>query len=138
MKNIIRIVIFIISCLIFSISAFAESNAFERLKKAANRGDKGAQMIIAQMYYYGGEFGKTVIQQDYQEAFKWYQKASQKKVAPATYKVALMYYEGNGVLQNQSIATKMIETISNDKTIIPVEVLDKMVLQDKDIYNYLQ
>ena len=57
--------------------------------------DKTAQFNLGLTYHYG--YG---VQQDYDEAFKWYSLAADQGLASAQNNLGLMYYLSDGVAQD--------------------------------------
>lgn len=60
--------------------------------KLAKKGMPKAQCDLAEMYYWGKN-----VEQNYEEAFKWYKKSSVQGYAEAQCKLGDMYYEGQGI-----------------------------------------
>jgi TPR repeat protein len=57
------------------------------------------------MFYYVGE----IVEQNYEEAFKWFNKAADQGFSMAIYSVAFYYYHGIGTtIQNSSTAEKYL------------------------------
>ncbi|MBD8893170.1 peptidoglycan-binding protein [Roseibium litorale] len=65
------------------------------LRKAAANGDPAAAFIIGVKYTEG-----EGVAADLAEAAKWYQKAADKNLAPAQYRLASLYEKGRGVAQD--------------------------------------
>ena len=59
------------------------------------KGDKTAQFNLGLTYHYG--YG---VQQDYDEAFKWYSRAAEQGFASAQFNLGLMYNNGDGIPKN--------------------------------------
>ena len=86
------------------------------IKKLLQEGEKGnaeAYYTIGFMYYRGFEKKslnllnadfETKIIQSYEEAFKYFKKASEMGYSKASYVIAYLYYYGKGVIQNQEVA----------------------------------
>lgn len=85
--------------------AAAQGNAAAQniigLHKAAAQGDDDAQTSIGDLYYNGNG-----VEQDYEEAMKWYQKAAAQGNAIAQNRIGNLYYNGNGVKQDYEEALK--------------------------------
>ena len=85
--------------------AAAQGNAIAQniigLHKAAAQGDDDAQTSIGDLYYNGNG-----VEQDYEEAMKWYQKAAAQGNAIAQNRIGNLYYNGNGVKQDYEEALK--------------------------------
>ena len=69
------------------------------LKALVEKGDAKAQTNLGVMYYNGHG-----VEQDFKEAFKWWQKAADQRFAIAQYNLGVMYYNGHGVEQNNVTA----------------------------------
>ncbi len=86
------------------------------IKKLLQEGEKGnaeAYYTIGFMYYRGFEKKslnllnadfETKTIQSYEEAFKYFKKASEMGYSKASYVIAYLYYYGEGVTQNQEVA----------------------------------
>lgn len=72
---------------------------FER----AEQGDPQAQANLGGMY----EEGIGIIQQDYVEAVKWYEKAANQGHVGAQYYLGILYEEGKGVSKNINKAKEL-------------------------------
>ena len=81
----------------FPTMAVAQVDQFKlkQVLQDANAGDISACAYLGQMYYEG-----TGVAQNYNEAFKWYQKAADNGVTGAYTWLGVMYYNGQGVAQN--------------------------------------
>lgn len=60
--------------------------------KLAKKGMPKAQCDLAEMYYLGKN-----VEQNYEEAFKWYKKSAEQGYAKAQCKLSDMYYDGQGI-----------------------------------------
>ncbi len=69
--------------------------ALEAWQPLAEQGDAPTQYLLGVMYDTG-----EGVQQDYQEAVRWYQRAAEQGHAQAQYTLALMYSSGAGVTQD--------------------------------------
>jgi localization factor PodJL len=69
------------------------------LRNAAANGDPQAAFIIAGRYYEG-----KGVAQDYAAAANWYQKAADKGLAPAQYRLGTLFERGKGVGRDLNIA----------------------------------
>ncbi|MGE3830707.1 MAG: peptidoglycan-binding protein [Parvibaculaceae bacterium] len=69
------------------------------LRNAAANGDPQAAFIIAGRYYEG-----KGVAQDYAAAANWYQKAADKGLAPAQYRLGTLFERGKGVARDLNIA----------------------------------
>ena len=81
----------------FPTMAVAQVDQFKlkQVLQEANAGDISACAYLGKMYYEG-----TGVAQNYNEAFKWYQKAADNGVTGAYTWLGVMYYNGQGVAQN--------------------------------------
>ena len=81
----------------FPTMAVAQVSQFKlkQVLQDANAGDISACAYLGKMYYEG-----TGVAQNYNEAFKWYQKAADNGVTGAYIWLGVMYYNGQGVAQN--------------------------------------
>ena len=70
-------------------------NLMEELIVKAESGDVEAQFDLANEYWEKG---------DYEQAFYWYKKAADQGNADTQFNLGLMYYEGQGVLQDYELA----------------------------------
>ncbi len=69
------------------------------LPLAEQSNDAQSQYLLGLMYLKG-----QGVEQDYEEAGKWFRKASEQSLAVAQYKLARLYTEGNGVPQDSEFA----------------------------------
>ena len=81
----------------FPTMAVAQVGQFKlkQVLQDANAGDISACAYLGKMYYEG-----TGVAQNYNEAFKWYQKAADNGAADAYVGLGVMYCKGQGVAQN--------------------------------------
>ena len=81
----------------FPTMAVAQVDQFKlkQVLQDANAGDISACAYLGKMYYEG-----TGVAQNYNEAFKWYQKAADNGDADAYVGLGVMYCKGQGVAQN--------------------------------------
>ena len=81
----------------FPTMAVAQVGQFKlkQVLQDANAGDISACAYLGKMYYEG-----TGVAQNYNEAFKWYQKAADNGDADAYVGLGVMYCKGQGVAQN--------------------------------------
>lgn len=71
----------------------------ELLRQAAEQGDAVAQFQLGTAYYTGQS-----VQQDFQEAIKWYRKVAEQGFAIAQHNLGLAYSRGEGVPQDDKQA----------------------------------
>lgn len=69
--------------------------------KSLTRGLAEAQNVMGWSYYHGNN-----VKKDYEEAFKWFQKAANLGEASAQFNVGMMYAAGTGVKQDLTEAAK--------------------------------
>lgn len=74
---------------------------FRRTLKAAEEGDADAQNSLGDMYYDG-----IGVQQDYDEAARWFRKAAEQGHAQAQCNLGYLYIKGQGVPQNPKKSTE--------------------------------
>ena len=74
------------------------------LTNEANQGDKNAQYKLGNYYDSG-----LKIEQNYDEAFKWYKKAAEQGHIDAQYNLGIYYKNGYGIEQNYDEAFKWLE-----------------------------
>ncbi len=72
-----------------------------RLKQSAEGGSAGAQTALGFCYNKG-----RGVEQNYEEAVKWYRKAAEQGYGPAQHNLGVDYYYGDGVEQNYEEAVK--------------------------------
>ena len=77
------------------------AEALKWYRKAADRGNAGAQYNLGITHYNG-----RGVPQDYDEALKWFRKAAERGNMLAQYNLASMYEEGRGVPQDYVQAHK--------------------------------
>lgn len=75
--------------------------ALRELQPLAEQGDANAQNRLGVMYDYG-----QGVQQDYEEAAKWYRKAAEQGNDNAQNNLAFLYAKGQGVQQDYTEAVK--------------------------------
>ena len=76
------------------------------LKRAAEKGQKGAMCLLAQFY----ETGEGVTQ-DYGEALKWLEKAAEKEYAPAQLTLADRYFGSHQLKRDLAKVRSIIEKV---------------------------
>ena len=80
----------------------------EELINKANKGDVVAQNKLGMCYYNGDG-----VEQSYEEAVKWFEKAAEQRHAVARLYLGMCYYYGKGVEQSYKEAAKWIEMAAN-------------------------
>ena len=95
----------------FPTMAVAQVDQFKlkQVLQDANAGDISACAYLGKMYYEG-----TGVAQNYNEAFKWFQKAADKGIDDACAYFGKMYYEGTGVAQNYNEAFKCFQKAADN------------------------
>ena len=83
-------------------------NALKWYRNAAAKGSPDAMSLVGDIYYIGEEG----VEQDYREAFHWYQRAARCGYTMAKIKLALLLYRGRGVKQDLPRAFKLFDEIS--------------------------
>ncbi|MDW7771480.1 MAG: tetratricopeptide repeat protein [Desulfobulbaceae bacterium] len=71
----------------------------DELIQKAQHGDAGAQFTLGARYKNGDG-----VEQNYQEALKWYRKAAEQEYADAQVILGALHYAGQGVEQNKIMA----------------------------------
>ena len=95
----------------FPAMAVAQVGQFKlkQVLQDANAGDISACAYLGKMYYDG-----IGVAQNYNEAFKWFQKAADNGIADACAYLGKMYYEGTGVTQNYNEAFKWYQKAADN------------------------
>lgn len=89
--------------------AALDSLKLSELKKAAEAGDKNAQLLTGDRYYYG----KGGAPRDRYQAFNWYAKAANQGCISAQFNLGHMYRNGTGTRQNMQKALEWFEKAAN-------------------------
>ena len=74
---------------------------YNYVQNIQKKNDPQYQYNQGDMYYYG-----EGVTQDYEEAFRWYQKAAERGLANAQFNLGWMYRKGEGVMQDNQQAVK--------------------------------
>ncbi|MCE5339651.1 MAG: tetratricopeptide repeat-containing serine protease family protein [Planctomycetaceae bacterium] len=77
----------------------ASSPSIDELLVQAQAGDANSQYSLGIMYHVGRN-----VDQDYNEAIKWFSQSAQQGNAKAQYELAQMYENGQSVVQNYNLA----------------------------------
>lgn len=78
---------------VFAYSRGEYEQAYNTMRSLAETSDHGlAQYYVAMMYLRG-----EGVEQNYEEAAKWFRKAAEKRVKQAQYRLADLYMKGRGV-----------------------------------------
>ena len=95
----------------FPTMAVAQVDQFKlkQVLQDANAGDISACAYLGKMYYEG-----TGVAQNYNEAFKWYQKAADNGAADAYVGLGVMYCKGQGVAKNSNEAFKWFQKAADN------------------------
>ena len=87
-----------------------EEKKFAEILARAKANDAEAQFELGERYYIGkmgaGRYGGNPVEQDFQEAFKWYLKAAELNHPRAQYEVAMEYTVGNVVEEDNKEEVK--------------------------------
>ena len=107
-----------------------DKNTFVWSKKAAVKGDPGAQALLA-LYYYEGESG---VNKNMKSAFDWATKAAMQGSFAGQYLLGILYKEGKGILQNNviSFAWLSLAAIGGDEDCIEERDLLSKKLSNSD------
>ena len=85
-----RIIVFL--CLLGFVIGCKQTDNIETLTAKAEKGDAEAQYNLAKCYYDGKE-----VEQSFEKAAEWFEKAAQQGYAKAQYFLGLCYDKGEGV-----------------------------------------
>ena len=107
----------------FPTMAVAQVGQFklEQVLQDANAGDISAFTNLGAMYYFG-----RGVAQNYNEAFKWFQKAADNGVTDAYAFLGAMYCNGQGVAQNFNEAFKWFQKAAENGAAAAYDVLGDM------------
>jgi TPR repeat protein len=94
---------------------------FEKTKARAENGDAKAQSDLAWMYWTGHG-----VQEDYQKALEWYQKAAVQGNRDAQTVLGLMYQNGEGVAKDDVEAAKWYRKAANQGDAVAQGALGRM------------
>jgi uncharacterized protein len=72
-------------------------------KMKAMQGDKFAQFMVGEMYYFG-----QGVKEDNKEAAMWHMKAAKNGLSQAQHRIGMMYYAGEGFLQDYRKAAEWL------------------------------
>ena len=82
-----------------------EETEFERLLKAAERGDADAQLFLA-IVYNNGYFYEKVIKRDVKKAIEWLTKSAEQGLATAQYYLGVMYEHSYDITRDLKMAVE--------------------------------
>ena len=97
----------------------SEEPISEKLKKSAQNGDLNAQLALGYMYLYGDKSAN--IEQDYKQAFKYYEMAAEQNDNVAINNLGSLYYSGIGTPRNMLKAAQMFSkaaTLGNVESMV--------------------
>ena len=86
-------------------STSPEETLLQKLERMANSGDLNSQLTLGYMYLYGD--ASTQIEQDYKQAFKYYEMAANQNDNVAINNLGSLYYSGIGTPRDIIKATQM-------------------------------
>lgn len=96
------------------------TEAFPKLKAAAEKGHKKAQYRVGRCYAKG-----RGVKEDDRQAVVWYQKSANQGYAKAQYRLGKCYLKGKGVTADKEKAKKLLKkAISDEKK--GQEILDEL------------
>ena len=85
---------------VFAYSRGEYEQAYNTMRSLAETSEHGlAQYYVAMMYLQGNGVG-----QNYEEAAKWFRKASEQRIKQAQYRLAELYMKGRGVPKDYEYA----------------------------------
>jgi TPR repeat protein len=93
--------LFLLVALTKAVPALSQDSDFQRILRNAESGDAAWQNYIGNMYAEG-----RGVDQNYQEAVKWYRLAAEQDFAEAQYNLGVMLENGTGVEVNNQEAIK--------------------------------
>ncbi len=86
----------------------SQQEYLEKCKSAASKGNAIAQNTLGFLYLNGQS-----VDQDYQQAAKWFRHAADNHYAPAQFNLAIMYKLGQGIEQNHTESIKWMQLAAN-------------------------
>ena len=86
-------------------SSTPEETVLQKLERMANSGDLNSQLTLGYMYLYGDNTAK--VEQDYKQAFKYYEMAANQNDNVAVNNLGSLYYSGIGTPRDIIKATQM-------------------------------
>lgn len=114
MKRSIFDVIVVISFVAASSTVFAETKKVNlsaglnyALSKVTTNGDSNKSSHNMGMLYYIGKNGVPI---DYKKAAEWFSKAATNGYAPSQYALSVMYFNGDGVVQNAEKGVALLQS----------------------------
>ena len=109
--------------------AAATAQELPMIKRLAERGSDGAQVILAGMYL-RGEGG---VARDDRQAAEWYEKAALQGNAYAQMKLGDLYESGQGVEKNAAIAADWREKAADRGNVKAQQLLGQMYLEGNGV-----
>ena len=102
---------------------------FHQLNSLAAQGDAKAQTVLGRKYAKGDD-----TEQNYAQAFKWYQLAAEQDYAPAQYLLARMFRKGRGTDRNymQAYIWAAMAAAATDRYQNLPQKLQKKVFKERD------
>lgn len=96
-KRIIGVLVFVIALVVpVQAKKYAWEYDYKKLVKEANKGDAYSQYCLGETF----NEGRLNVTPDKRKAFEWYMKAAKQDLDIAQYKVAMMYFYGQGVAKD--------------------------------------
>ena len=102
-----------------------EPEAVVVCRRAAERGEAGAQARLGDMYYNGED-----VPQDYTVAAEWYRRAAEQGQAAAQFQLGNMHRVGLGVLQSQAEADRWLKRAAEQGDAAAQALLGKLTVPD--------
>lgn len=99
---------------------------FAEVQLCANNGDAKCMNAVGCFCNNG-----IVVEKDFTKALKWFEKASKNGYLPATYNVAIMYANGDGIDKNIEIAIEIANKLQSKSPILFNATLGKIFQIDK-------
>ena len=102
--------------------------AIKDLKNKAEGGDRLAQEFLAKMHYEG-----VGVEEDKEEAYKWWLAAANQGLYTALFHLADSYYEGVGVDQDKEEAYKLGSQVANLGNILALNMIAQMYYEGEGV-----
>lgn len=100
----------------------------ELIKKIAEQGNAIGQVDLGNMYYNG-----TGVEENHEEAVKWFRKAAEQGSYRGQYALGTMYYLGTGVEKNYAEAVKWYRKATEHGNFIAMELLGSLFEHGKGV-----
>jgi TPR repeat protein len=105
-----------------------EIQAYLLFEMGANMGDTQAQNNLGYMYEHG-----KFVKQDYQEAVKWYSKASEQGSGVGKRNLGLLYYHGLGVEQDRKKGIELLHgALESGEVNDALQILGRMYIENEE------